>query len=58
MLDVNKTAKKSVKTKEDVMNRSLISRSSSKTDTDHPKEPFVYNYRPKVVKQEKKETPK
>ena len=52
MLDVNKQARVKKK-QEDLLNRSLLSKSSSKTETEHPKEPFVYNYRPKVVKAEK-----
>ena len=60
MLDINKAARlKQKKNDEDKMNRSRLSKSSSKTDMDaQPKEPFVYNYRPKIVKPTGKETAK
>jgi len=57
MNDVNKAARQKRKA-DDVLNRSLLSKSSSKTEADAPKEPFVYNHRPKVVKPTGKETAK
>lgn len=57
MLETN-SLKKKKKAEADLLNRSAISKETSKTDIEQLKEPFVYNYKPKISKSTVKETAK